>query len=119
MQSINLREKLNQFDELWSPRIIAGMNDSDFKLVRIKGEFAWHSHSDTDEVFIVLDGQMIIDTRDGAVAIASGEMFVVPAGVEHRPVADEECQILLIEKKGTCNTGDQPGAGKGTAGIPA
>ena len=119
MRVINFRKKFDQFDELWSPRIIAQMNDNDFKLVRIKGEFEWHSHSDTDEVFIVLDGQLVIEMRAQTVAIGSGEMFVVPAGVEHRPVAEEECRLLLIEKQGTSNTGDQPGAGKGKVGIPA
>ncbi|MEE8463232.1 MAG: cupin domain-containing protein [Gammaproteobacteria bacterium] len=119
MRAINFREKFAQFDELWSPRIVARMNDSDFKLVRIKGEFEWHSHSDTDEVFVVLDGQLVLEMRAGPVTIGSGEMFVVPAGVEHRPVAREECRLLLIEKQDTSNTGDQPGASKGKVGMPA
>ena len=119
MQVINFREKLDQFAELWSPRIVARMNDNDFKLVRIKGEFEWHSHSDTDEVFVILEGQLVLELRTGSVTVGRGEMIVVPAGIEHRPVAEEECQLLLIEKEGTSNTGDQPGASAGKIGIPA
>jgi mannose-6-phosphate isomerase-like protein (cupin superfamily) len=109
--SINFNEKLSKFTELWSPKVIASMNDYEFKLVKIKGEFVWHSHEDTDEVFIVLNGEMHIDLKDGIeetkVMLKEGEMFVVPKGVLHRPVAEEECKVLLVEPSGVVNTGDQ------------
>jgi len=85
------------------------MNDYQFKLVKIQGEFVWHDHQDTDEVFIVLQGAMKIELRDGFVSLSAGEMYVVPKGVEHRPVADEECQVLLVEPRGVVNTGDAGG----------
>ena len=108
-EAINFREKLTKFSEHWSPKVIAQMNDYEFKLVKIKGEFVWHSHGETDDVFIVLDGQMSIELRDGRVDLKAGEMFVVPKGVEHKPVAESECQLLLIEPVGTINTGDAGG----------
>ncbi|HEX5082851.1 MAG TPA: cupin domain-containing protein [Blastocatellia bacterium] len=107
--AINFSQKLAKFSERWSPRVIAQMNDYQFKLVRIKGEFVWHSHAETDEVFIVLEGAMSIDLPDGRVELKSGEMFVVPRGVEHKPVAETECKILLVEPVGTVNTGDAGG----------
>jgi mannose-6-phosphate isomerase-like protein (cupin superfamily) len=107
--AINLKEKLNKFSEHWSPKIIAQMNDYHFKLVKFQGDFVWHSHGDTDEVFIVLDGAMRIDFRDGKVELRAGEMFVVPRGVEHKPFAERECKIMLIEPAGTINTGDTGG----------
>ena len=103
--SINFKEKLSKFDEHWSPRIVAAMNNYQFKLVKVQGEFVWHDHPDTDEVFIVLDGVLDIEFRDGKVTIECGEMFVVPMGVEHRPVAQSECKLLLVEPKGVVNTG--------------
>lgn len=109
MKPINFSEKLTKFSELWSPRVIAEMNDYQFKLVKIQGEFVWHDHQDTDEVFIVLQGAMKIELRDGFVSLSAGEMYVVPKGVEHRPVADEECQVLLVEPRGVVNTGDAGG----------
>ena len=109
MQVINFQEKFNKFSEQWSPKVIAQMNDYQFKLVKIQGEFVWHSHPETDEVFIVLDGSMAIEFRDGVVPLNSGQMIVVPQGVEHRPVAAEECSVLLIEPAGTVNTGDAGG----------
>jgi mannose-6-phosphate isomerase-like protein (cupin superfamily) len=105
-QSINFQEKLTKFSEHWSPRIIALMNEYHFKIVKIEGEFVWHDHRETDEVFIVLKGQLEIQFRDGKVILKEGEMFVVPKGLEHKPVAKEECHILLIEPAGTVNTGD-------------
>jgi mannose-6-phosphate isomerase-like protein (cupin superfamily) len=93
--AINLKEKLNKFSEHWSPKIIAQMNDYHFKLVKFQGDFVWHSHADTDEVFIVLDGAMRIDFRDGKVELRAGEMFVVPREVEHKPFAERECKIML------------------------
>ena len=103
---INVHEKLARISEHWSPRIIARMNDYHFKLVKILGEFVWHSHADTDEVFIVLDGEMTIHFRDGKVTLRPGEMFVVPRGLEHKPFASQECRIMLVEPAGTINTGD-------------
>jgi mannose-6-phosphate isomerase-like protein (cupin superfamily) len=106
---INLEEKLNKFSEHWSPKIIAQMNNYHFKLVKFQGDFVWHSHADTDEVFIALNGEMSIEFRDGKVALKAGEMFVVPRGVEHKPFAKEECKIMLVEPAGTINTGDAGG----------
>ena len=108
--AINLKDKFARFGEHWSPRVIAEMNDYQFKLVRIQGEFVWHSHADTDEVFIVLDGEMTLEFRDRTVPLAAGEMYVVPQGVEHRPVAAHECCIMLVEPRGVVNTGEAGGA---------
>ena len=104
--AINLQQKLARFSDLWSPKIIAQMNDYHFKLVKFKGDFVWHSHEDTDEVFMVLDGEMSIDFRDGKVELKSGEMFVVPKRTEHKPFAERECKIMLVEPAGTVNTGN-------------
>ena len=106
---INLQEKLAKFSDHWSPKIIAQMNDYHFKLVKFKGDFVWHSHDDTDEVFIVLDGEMSIEFRDGKVNLKAGELFVVPKGVEHKPLAERECKIMLVEPAGTVNTGNTGG----------
>jgi mannose-6-phosphate isomerase-like protein (cupin superfamily) len=105
-QPIKLQEKLKLFSEHWSPKIIAQMNEYHFKVAKVQGEFVWHEHPETDEVFLVLQGQLEIQFRDGSVKLKEGEMFVVPKGVEHRPVAEQECHILLIEPAGTVNTGD-------------
>ena len=107
--AINLTKKLDKFSEHWSPKIIAQMNDYHFKLVKFQGDFVWHSHADTDEAFIVIEGQMSIDFRDGRVNLKAGDMFVVPKGVEHKPFAERECKIMLIEPAGTVNTGDSGG----------
>lgn len=115
-ESVNLGEKFELFTDLWSPRIVAQVNDYHLKLVRIEGEFVWHDHPETDEVFFVLDGEMAIEFRDGRVELAAGELFVVTAGVEHKPVARRECKILLVEPAGTVNTGEAGGemtAGEG------
>lgn len=109
VRPINFERKLSQFSEYWSPKTIAQMNDYHLKLAKIEGEFVWHDHPETDEVFIVLKGAMRIDFRDGQVELAEGEMCVVPKGVEHKPYAASECHILLIEPKGTVNTGDAGG----------
>ncbi len=103
---LNINEKFSKFSDHWSPRVIAEMNDYQFKLVKVQGEFVWHDHPDTDEVFIVLDGSLSIEFRDGQVALESGEMFVIPNGVEHKPVAVKECKLMIIEPKGVINTGD-------------
>jgi len=106
---INFADKFSRFNDLWSPRIIAQMNDYHFKIAKIKGEFIWHSHPDTDEIFIVIAGSLNIHLRNGDVKLNEGEMYVVPKGIEHKPSADEECHILLIEPAGTLNTGDTGG----------
>lgn len=105
-QSINLQGKLSKFSEHWSPKIIAQMNDYHFKLAKVQGEFVWHAHPETDEVFFVVKGELDIHFRDGVVTLHEGEMYVVPRGVEHKPVAASECHILLVEPAGTVNTGD-------------
>ncbi len=109
ISSINLQRKLDQFTEHWSPKIIAQMNDTQFKLAKIQGEFLWHRHPETDEAFLVLEGNMSIEFHDGTVDLKAGEMFVVPQNVEHRPFAKQECKIMLIEPAGTLNTGDKTG----------
>ena len=105
-QPINLKEKFARFSELWSPKIIAQMNDYHFKLAKVFGEFDWHDHPDTDEVFLVIKGNLNIHLRDGVVTLRKGDLYVVPKGMEHKPVANEECHILLIEPAGTVNTGN-------------
>ena len=105
-QSINLEDKFAMFAEHWSPKIIAQMNDYHFKVVKVQGEFIWHDHPETDEVFVVLKGQLKIHFRDGKIILNEGEMFVVPQGLEHKPVAEHECHILLVEPAGTVNTGN-------------
>lgn len=107
--AINFDEKFNKFSEQWTPKIVAQMNDYHFKLVKLQGDFVWHSHADTDEVFIVLSGEMAIELRDGKVDLKSGEMFVVPKAMEHKPFAERECKIMLVEPAGTINTGDAGG----------
>lgn len=107
---INFAEKLTRFSEHWSPRVVAEMNDYQFKLVKLQGDFVWHKHDDTDEVFIVLSGELRIGFRDGEAVLKPGEMIVVPRGTEHRPHADAECQVLLVEPRGVVNTGDAGGA---------
>jgi mannose-6-phosphate isomerase-like protein (cupin superfamily) len=104
--SINFEDKLAKFSEHWSPKIIAQMNDYHFKIVKVYGEFVWHDHPKTDEVFMVLKGQLEIHFRDGKATLNEGEMFVVPKGVEHKPVAGEGCHLLLVEPAGTVNTGE-------------
>jgi mannose-6-phosphate isomerase-like protein (cupin superfamily) len=106
---VNLQEKLDKFCQRWSPRIIARLNDYHLKLAKFEGEFIWHAHPETDEVFYVVSGEMRILFRDGEVSLGAGELYVVPAGVEHKPVAAQECAILLIEPAGTRNTGDAGG----------
>lgn len=103
---VNFNEKFNRFSDFWSPRVIAEINDYQFKLVKIQGEFVWHKHEDTDEAFIVLDGEMSIEFREDRVELSVGEMFVVPKGVEHKPVARNECKILIVEPRGVVNTGN-------------
>jgi len=103
---INLQEKLSKFSEHWSPKIIARMNDYQIKLAKVEGEFDWHNHPETDELFLVVKGKLEIHFRDGVIALNEGDLCVVPKGTEHKPVADEECHIMLIEPAGTVNTGN-------------
>jgi len=103
---VNLAQKLSTFSEYFSPKIIADYNGNDVYLAKIKGEFVWHSHPDTDDLFLVLKGKLTIKLRDGDVVLGPGELYVVPKGVEHCPVADDEAHVLLIEPAGTPNTGD-------------
>ena len=106
MNKVNLAERLSTFTEHWKPRTVGLFNGHDLMVVKVKGEFVWHSHDDTDDFFLVLKGAITIRLRDGDVRLGAGEMFVVPRGVEHCPVADEEAHLLLIEPSGTPNTGD-------------
>ena len=108
-KAINLQEKFGLFTDRWQPKVIAEMNDYQFKVVKLQGDFIWHDHKDTDETFIVLEGTLRIDFRDGAVDIGPGEMFVVPRGVEHKPYAEQEVKLMLIEPRGVRNTGGQGG----------
>ena len=107
MHKVNLEEKLSQFTEHWQPRTVSQFNGHDIMVVKAKGEFVWHSHAETDDLFFVLKGRLNIELRDGPVELGPGELFVVPRGVEHRPVAEEEVHVLLIEPTGTPNTGDE------------
>jgi mannose-6-phosphate isomerase-like protein (cupin superfamily) len=106
MKSINFADKLSKFSDHWSPKVIAEMNDYQFKLAKLEGEFVWHNHPDTDEVFIVIEGSMKIELEDGVVELSAGEMYVVPKGVMHKPSAEKECQIMLVEPRGVVNTGE-------------
>ncbi|WP_434155528.1 cupin domain-containing protein [Pseudomonas sp. JZ134] len=108
-QSINLLQKLSLISEQWSPKVVAEMNSYQFKVVRIQGDFIWHSHPETDETFLVLEGTLRIDFRDGSVTLKAGELYVVPKGVEHKPYTEEEVKLLLIEPRGVLNTGQEGG----------
>lgn len=103
---VNLAEKLGQFDERWSPRIVGELNDQHVKLVKLEGEFVWHHHEHEDELFLVLRGQLSIELRDRVVELSEGEFFIVPRGVDHKPVAREETHVLLLEPASTLNTGN-------------
>ena len=106
---VNLAAKLAAFDERFSPKIVGELNDYKLAVVKVKGEFVWHSHPDTDDFFLVIAGRLTIQLRDGDVELGPGELFVVPRGVEHCPKAEEETHVLLIEPIGTPNTGDAGG----------
>jgi len=106
LEKVNLADKLSLFDEHWSPKIVAELNDSYVKVVKFQDEFVWHHHDDEDELFLVVSGRMRMELRDGDVVVGPGELIVVPKGVEHRPVAEEETHVVLIEPKTTLNTGN-------------
>ncbi|MEZ1318869.1 cupin domain-containing protein [Pseudomonas fluorescens] len=108
-QSLNFADKIARIDPHWSPRVIAEMNDYQFKVVKLLGDFIWHDHADTDEAFIVLEGQLRIDFRDGHVLVNAGELYVVAKGIEHKPSAAQEVKLLLIEPRGVLNTGSEGG----------
>ena len=107
MKKINFTHKFSKFNDRWSPKVIAEMNDYQFKLVKIKDDFIWHKHDDTDEVFIVLDGSIFIEFENETIQINQGEMIVVPKGVKHKPYANKEAKIMLVEPSGVVNTGDK------------
>ena len=107
MQTVNISQKLNLFNEYWSPRIVGELNDSHVKLVKLKGEFVWHQHENEDEMFLVVKGKLLIKLRDRDLWISEGEFAIIPKGVEHCPVAEEEVHVMLLEPKSTLNTGDQ------------
>ena len=109
MGVINFKNKLSKFSDHWSPKVIAEMNDYQFKLVKIKGDFVWHNHENTDEAFIVLEGEMSIQFEDRKVTLNEGEMYVVKKGIEHKPYAESECKIMIIEPNGVINTGNVEG----------
>lgn len=105
--AINLLEKFQLFNDFWQPRVVAELNDYQVKLARIEGEFVWHDHADTDELFICLEGSMTIEMKEGDVHLSAGDLYVVPKGVPHKPVAHGECKILLLEPRGVVNTGSE------------
>lgn len=109
-EAIDLKEKLTKIDEVWSPRVVAALNDYRIKLARLEGEFVWHRHVDTDEAFLVVTGRLTILFRDGSVELGPGQLYVVKKGVEHKPVAATGCEVMLIEPSGVVNTGDAASA---------
>ena len=106
MDKVNLAEKFARFSDHWSPKVVGQVDGYEIKLVKLEGEFVWHKHDDADEMFLVVDGGLTIELRDKNVSLESGEFFVVPRGTEHHPVAEAECQVLLLERAGVLNTGD-------------
>jgi mannose-6-phosphate isomerase-like protein (cupin superfamily) len=106
IDKVNIAEKFTRFDEHWSPRIAGELNDSYVKLAKLKGEFVWHHHDDEDELFLVVQGKLLIKLRDGDIRLDEGEFVVIPKGIEHKPVAEEECHVMLLEPKTTVNTGN-------------
>ena len=106
-KKINIKHKFSKFSEYWSPKVLAEMNDYQFKIAKIKGEFIWHNHTETDEVFIVIEGSMKILLRGKTIQLSKGDLYVVPKGIDHKPVAEKECKLMLVELKGTKNTGSE------------
>jgi mannose-6-phosphate isomerase-like protein (cupin superfamily) len=108
-QPTNLKEKFGLLTEQWQPRVVAELNDYQFKVARLEGDFIWHDHPETDEAFLVIEGRLRIDFPDGSVDISAGELFVVPRGMRHKPYAESEVKLLLIEPRGVVNTGEEGG----------
>tara|TARA_Y100001980_G_C14551442_1_gene334794 strand:- start:2670 stop:3047 length:378 start_codon:yes stop_codon:yes gene_type:complete len=106
-KKINIKQKFSKFSKYWSPKVLAEMNDYQFKIARIKGEFIWHNHNETDEVFIVIEGTMKILLKGETIQLSKGDLYVVPKGIDHKPVAEKECKVMLVELKGTKNTGSE------------
>ena len=106
--AVNLRERLGRFVELWSPKVVAEFEGFHFKVAKLEGDFVWHAHADTDEAFLVIQGRLRIDFRDGNASLGEGDLLVVPRGVEHKPFAAEECHVMILAREGTVNTGDAP-----------
>ena len=105
MEKVNLAEKFSRFSEQWSPKVVGAVDDYEIKLVKVEGEFVWHDHPDEDEMFLVVEGDLTIKLRDRDIRLGAGEFFVVPKGLEHKPVAERECKVLLLERRGVVNTG--------------
>jgi len=105
MEKVNLADKLSRFDDYWSPKIVGELNGQQVKLAKLHGEFVWHAHKNEDELFFVIAGRLVIELRDGAITLEPGEFVIIPCGVEHKPVADDEVHVLLFEPAGTVNTG--------------
>ena len=116
-KSININESLSLFDDHWSPKIIGSVNNQEVKLAKILGSFEWHSHKDSDEMFFVLEGEFTMEYRDDSTHLKKGDMIIVPKGVEHRPVAEKECSVMLVETCGLINTGDAPPSERTTKGT--
>jgi mannose-6-phosphate isomerase-like protein (cupin superfamily) len=116
-EAISLSRKFNLFSDQWQPRVIAEMNDYQFKIARVQGDFIWHDHPDTDETFFVLEGTLRIDLPDGFVSVSAGELYVVPKGVQHKPYAEQEVKIMLIEPRGVVNTGEEGGDRTATSDL--
>lgn len=114
LRPINLKQKLTEFNDQWAPKVIAEMDGFQFRLAKLKGDFVWHSHQETDEAFFVLAGQLRIDFRDGTATLEEGDMLIVPKGVEHKPYADEECHVMVFVQQGTLNTGNVPASERTT-----
>ena len=108
-EPINIQQKLALFDDQWTPKVVAEMNDYQFKIVKLEGDFVWHDHPETDETFFIIEGELRIDFRDGQVTLSAGELFVVPKGIEHKPYAENEVKVMLIEPRGVLNTGHEGG----------
>ena len=106
-KKVNIKQKFSKLSKCWSPKVLAEMNDYQFKIARIKGEFIWHNHNETDEVFIVIEGAMKILLKGETIQLSKGDLYVVPKGIDHKPVAEKECKIMLVELKGTKNTGSE------------
>jgi mannose-6-phosphate isomerase-like protein (cupin superfamily) len=109
MQKINLKDKFDLFSEYWSPKIIGDLNDSHVKIAKLKGDFVWHKHDNEDELFLIIKGTLLIQFRDQDITLTEGEFIIIPKGIEHKPFAEEEVHIILIEPKSTLNTGDVAG----------